>query len=161
MARILDVRDGVFEFLTGVVAPEEFDQLTRGYVARDNLIELDGKRIRIFPEAYADAERLARRRVAKEYAVVIVCEELYREPAQAGNDGPVPQEWVDERVDWVEANVFNPLNTAFVREADGLLLGSLRTQTCEVTVVYDPARLDQEKLFWSMIRAAYREGTEG
>src|SRR5262249_8427642 len=140
MARITEVAAGVFEFLAGIIAPSDPDKLTRGYAARDNLIGLDGKRVRIFPEAYGDAERLARRRVAKEYAVVIVFEEPYLEPAQAGEDGPVPQEWIDDRVNWVETYLFNPLNTSFVRQEDGLLLDTLRTQMCEVTTVYDPAR---------------------
>jgi hypothetical protein len=161
MARINEVRDGVFDFLDDTIAPAEPDRLSRGYAVRDKLIELDGKRIRIFPEAYGDAERLARRRIAKEYAIIVTIEEPYLEPAQAGDDGPVPLDWIDERVDWVEENVFDPLNESHVREADGLLLDSLRTQTCEVTVVYDPGRIDQEKLFWSMIRVAYREGSEG
>jgi hypothetical protein len=160
-ARISEVCAGVLDYLAGLINPVAPDVVEGAYAAADQLETLDGKRVRVYPAKYGDAERLARYRVMKEYAVAVVAEVPYLAAASPDPAGAVPPAWVDDQVGWVEANIFDPLNTAFVHAEDGLLLGALTCWTCAVTVVYDPVRLAEEKLFVSIVEVAYRESTEG
>ena len=160
-ARISEVCDGVLAFLGGLINPQPPDVVEGAYVTADAIETLDGKRVRVFPVAYGDAERLARWRVMKEYKVATVVEVPYLAPATPAAEGAVPVAWVADQIGWVEANVFDPLNTAFVHAADGLLLGALTCWSCAVTQVYDPLRLAEEKVFVSIVETAYRESGEG
>jgi hypothetical protein len=160
-ARIIDVCAGVLDFLAGVIQAAPPDTVEGAYAARDQLETLDGKRVRVFPAKYGDAERLARWRVMKEYTIAVVVEIPYTAAASPLAVGAVPPAWVDQQVGWVEANIFDPLNTTFVHAADGLLLDSLTCWTCTVTGVYDPVRLAEEKVFVSILEIAYRESETG
>jgi len=160
-ARITEVSAGVLNFLAGVIQPAPPDVAEAAYAATDVLETLDGKRVRVVPVSYGDAERLARRRVMKEYKVATVIEVPYLAAASPAAEGAIPPDWVDQQVAWVEANIFDPLNETFVHAEDGLLLGSLTCWACEVTSVYDPIRLAEEKLLVSIVETSYRESVEG
>ena len=160
-ARISEVCDGVLAFLGGLINPQPPDVVEGAYVTADAIETLDGKRVRVFPVAYGDAERLARWRVMKEYKVATVVEVPYLSPASPAASGAVPPAWVDDQIAWVEANVFDPLNTAFVHKADGLLLGTLTCWSCAVVLVYDVQRLAEEKVFASIVQVSYRESETG
>jgi len=157
-ARITEVCGGVLAKLVEVIVPVAPDQVEAAYAATDVLETVDGKRVRVYPAKYGEAARLARYRVHNEYTVAVVVEVPYLAAASAGSDGAVPPEWVDQQIAWVEANIYTPLNTTYVHEADGLLLDSLTCWTCVVSVVYDPVRLAEEKLLVSIVEVAYREG---
>ncbi|WP_157369528.1 hypothetical protein [Zavarzinella formosa] len=72
--------------------------------------------------------------------------------------GPPSKEWIAERVQFVQDIVSGALD--FVRDLlmiDGRLI---TTQTNDVTM-YDPDKLNQEKLFYSTVVFEFREITEG
>jgi len=156
-ARITEVCAGVLGFLEAIISPAPPDVAEAAYVPTDHLETVDGKRVRVVPGSYADAERLARRRMQREYKCAAIVEIPYTSAASPASSGAVPPEWVDQQIAWVEANVFDPLNESFVHAEDGLLLGSLTCWGCEVTLVYDPIRLAEEKLFVSIVETSYRE----
>lgn len=163
MAEMSAVCDGIKTFLVGLIEPAAPDTIRHKTVSFDRLEDWDGKRVRVIDNGFDDVERIARRRVIKEYRVVVVCEEPYLQPASASADGPIPQAKIDQWLTWVKVNVYDPLNDSFVRKADGaLLLGTLWTHTCALIAPgYDPERLNQEKVFASFIELAYREFAEG
>jgi len=158
MSRVLEACDAVADFLSERI--EEEVAVSRRYVATDEYATMTGRKIRVYPEGYTDAERLTKRRTYKELRVVVVVEERYEAPGVAGDNDPVPTAWVDERVDWVEESVFDPLNDKGVHGND-LLADRFRNYTCEVTVVADPQRLQESKVFFSLITVSYREQAEG
>lgn len=158
-ARITEVCDGVAAFLADLIAPAAPPETV--YATSEELHTADGKTVRVFPASYGDAERLARRRVVSEYRVMVVVEIPYPDAAQPDPAGAVPPAWVREQTAWVDANVYGPLNTAHTHESGGRLLDALTCWTCAVTVVYDPVRLAEDKLYVSVVEAAYREGSEG
>ena len=157
------VCEGVRTFLADLIEPAAPDTIKHKTASIDRLEDWEGKRVRVLDNGFDDVERIARRRVIKEYRVVVVCEQPYLEAALSTTDGPVPQAKIDQWLTWVKVNVYDPLNEAFVRKADGpLLLNALWTHTCMMEPPgYNPARLNQEKVFVSIIELAYREFAEG
>jgi hypothetical protein len=117
------------------------------------------KVVRVYGLGYGVAERVARRRVHKEYRVGVEVIEEYEDAADPGTGSPVPEDWLDDRIDWVEENVFTLLDNLGVEIKDRLL-GACWPHTCEVTMVFDPLLL-QSKVFRSSVEVAYREQVEG
>ncbi len=152
-SRILDCRDAVVTYLGTL--PEAVESQA-AYTVRDNAITMDGMLVRVFAAGYGDGERLARARINKDLDIVVTIEELYTEAASNDASGPVPSDWVDQRVTFVEEKIFNPLNVKGELVTD--LLGQrFRIITAKVTTVYDPDRLGGSKLFWSMLELSYQE----
>ena len=85
----------------------------------------------------------------------------YEMAAQASQDAPVPKEWLDDQLGWVDVNIYGYLNDR-VKVKDRLL-GSLWPETCRYldTLRYSEPDLVTDKLLWSVVEVAYREGRKG
>lgn len=159
-SRILTACDGVKDLLVAELDLAEPDEIQRAYVPVIDRADFEGMRFWVYPAAYRDAERQARRRVKKELRVAVEFERKYGDPATPDPAGRVPVEWVDLQVEYVETTVFDLLNDTGVREGD-LVAGRFRTESCEVTTVVDPGRLHADKVFASLIEVVYSETAEG
>lgn len=159
MSRVQEVCDEVRAMLADQL-PEPAS-VSRAYSPSVDRKDFSGRTIWVVPAAYMDAQRLARKLVHKGVKVIVVVAERYESPAQSDPDEPVPNEWVDTRVDWVEEHVFDLLNETGVHDPAGRLLGRFQPWSCEVTVVFDAERLNTDKVFWSLIEVEYRETAEG
>lgn len=157
MARISELCQEVRDILANELPPA--DSAERAYAYEPKVVSPGGKVIRVFGVGYSTAERITRRHVHREYRVAVEVWEQYEEPQQAGTAGPVPTEWLDERVEWVQANVFEVLDGLGL-EIEDRLLGAFWPQTCEVPVLYDEDRL-HAGIFRSVVEVAYREQVEG
>lgn len=157
-AAILKLADEVRAMLADEL-PEPA-RVSRSYTPDLDRKNLTGRLVWVIPAAYLDAARVARKRVHTGNKLAVVVAERYEEPAQADPDEPVPNEWVDERVDWVKAHVFDLLNNTGIEQADRLL-GRFWPHTCEQSIVFDVDKLGHEKTFWSLTEVEYREQVEG
>lgn len=119
-----------------------------------NLDTLTGRHVDVWHSGYADNGPATREEGFFSVTLAVVICERY-EPKEA-----IPDEWVDELVDWVEQYVFNPLSTIGETTLEGsggnpLRLGEWWTQNLVMAVVCDPDLLRTQKVFWSEIELTY------
>jgi len=154
--RHLEAADEIKDILADQLPPAA--HVARVYAPDQEFRTFTGRWLWVIPTVSPDVARLARRRMLTEYGFSIVYTRRYEDPASASHDGPVPNSWVDEECGWVNENVYTFLNDR-VRQ-DVRLLDSLWPETCTLAVKFDPAELAQ-KVLWSLVEVAYREGRRG
>lgn len=115
---------------------------------------LKGRKVYVLRASRAD-EVANRGEDANDYTLVILVVEKFR------NQGEAPEEWIDERVAWVEwllNAVANPRGTRLLADED--VPGSgLWPQEAELAVVLDAEEIGRG-LFASQINVTYREQVE-
>lgn len=154
--RHLEVAEELKELLQDQLPPAV--KVARVYAPEEDHKRPAGRFVWVIPTTEQDVQRLARRRMLSEYGCSIIVTEHYVEPAEASNEGPVPQAWVDDQCGWVKENIYTFLNDR-VRASDRLL-EALWPETCRIAVKCDPDQL-LGKTFVSVVEVTYREGREG
>jgi hypothetical protein len=108
-----------------------------------------GRRVYVFSARERHEGPFTRAEDINLYTVGVMVLELY-----TGTDPEPPLDWVDERVGWVEANVYDRIGDA---RADPPIVEDADPMVQEWVKVYDPDALRQLKLFWSEIHVTYRK----
>lgn len=166
-ARILEALDALVAKITAEVPPGQAI-VEDVFASADKLTTEQDEapsplfRVYVYPASYFEFARVARKRVENQYDFSILITKLYTEPAQPLPTARISKTWVRECIEWANQYVYIPINAAGVHldETDPIL-DELRPVTCNVTVVFDPERLDQQKRFWSLIDVSYQETERG
>lgn len=168
LARSLDACDTVVADIAAAWSPQAPDGVRRAYVPRIGFSGdhknslLAGRQVYAFPAPWRSPEAASRGELLHEYTVVVVVAERYTVDGQVPQ-GPVPDEWVDARVLFVEQQ-FNRLKDP-TRVLTGARVQLYRHPEVEATLdeVYDLADLLEHKAFWSQFTITFLEivGTAG
>lgn len=148
MADVLDLADSIADAIGDSWSPGVGDTCERVYRFTLNLEEMTGRYVYVLPSAYGFPEPLTRSQDTEELTVSVVVAERYTDP------GPVPTEWVDVRVDFVETHVIGLDDS---RAPD--LPGGFYAWSSEVNPVYDLEELNQRNLFLSVVNLTFRRST--
>lgn len=111
-----------------------------------------GRRLYVFGATQKQVSPADRGADLNEYGIAVVVMERY-----VGDEPVPPRAWVDERVAWVEANVYDRLGDA----RDNELPAGVWPDTQEWTAVYDPGLLRSHKLFRSEVTLGIRRVDAG
>ena len=95
---------------------------------------------------YTQAEQVSRDEDSYDYQVGILVVERYP------GAGTPPKAWLRERKEWVESNIFRPLNDSRV-----LLAGAFRAYQSPEVISIDREAAMMHHLFWSELVLIYRE----
>lgn len=145
--RLVQVCEAACGAVTTAWEPAEPDECTRDWVTEEDLATLEGRKVFVLPGGAKTIDRLTRGSLLNEYAVSIRVIERYTD-----RDRP-PAVWIDERVKFLDTI----LGALDITAAASYLLGSLWTETIEVTEVCDLTELMVRKLFYAEIEVAFRE----
>lgn len=148
MSDIASLADAVKDAIVATWAPTGDDTASRGYQFTFDLETMTGRHVRVLPASYGFPEPSTRASDVEELAVVVVVAERYADA------GPVPDAWVDERVDFVETHV-----VALDDSRNAELAGGFYAWSSEVSPVYDLDELRQRNLFLSTVRLTFRKLT--
>lgn len=138
--------------------PSAPSSVNRGYghVRRVDLAEQVGRQVVIFPIGYTNGPA-ERGHDFYEHRIGVVVFEKY--PDAAGSDVLVPDEWIDERVDWVNQFVVEGLDFTH-DETYGAVAPfnrNLQTLSNDVPEMFDAEKLVTDKQFWCSVEIEYRE----
>lgn len=119
-----------------------------------NLETMTGRHVDVWHTTYADNGPATREEGFFSVTLAIVISERYELKQQ------IPDEWIDDLVNWVEQYVFNVLGTVEERTLEGstsnpLRLGQWWTQSIVMAVVCDAELLRTQKVFWSEIELTF------
>ena len=133
----------------GPAAPSEAKRLYQT-PEPTRLKSLTGRKVWLFPAEYGD-EPATRAEALHTYRFGLVVFERYP------TAGPVPDEWMDERVDWVAGDLSDWLN--FGGDRPFLQIGDREVFTAErePVQVYDPGELIKRNTFWSELEYVFQE----
>lgn len=144
-SRILSLADFIKDVLIANV-PNDVT-VERKFSVTKRVEDLTGKHLWVFPLDYADNGPETRTEYALDVRIGVVYAERYAQP------GSIPDEWLDDRVEFVELSIFDPLN---VNQGSYGAAGEYWPQTAAVTTLYDMDALKQLKVFWTELEFVYR-----
>lgn len=159
-ADIITLADFVVETLEGLLGSGSDTEVQRVWSVTRKMGTFTGRKVDVYPDQYNRTEPETRLEDFYEGYLVIAIWERYEERSPEG-DFPVPNEWVDERVNYVEQEIYNPLQAARIEWQVGSSQYTYRCFMGEVVVVCDPQLLRQHKVFSSEIRLGFRQLKEG
>ncbi len=147
-ANILAVCDALVEWIAAGLDSPTDAVVERVYLAPLDLSADTDRHVWVFPATYTNS---AATRGEDEwvYSVGVVVAERCPEPGEASVS------WLDERVEFAEAKVFDALDFSRVPLVFDTTRRLLTTQG-DVTV-YDDQKLPSKNLFWSEMRFEFRE----
>jgi hypothetical protein len=145
LARVLAACDGVAEAINAVWMPVPPDVCRRSYGEEIDADRLDGRRVLVMPTSARWAEQITRAAGLHENGVSVLVVERY---AQAGK--PI-EEWMDERVAWVQ-DLLDLFDNARYPRA----LADFYPQGTNVEPVYDQEEYLSRKLFVSVLQLTLR-----
>lgn len=146
----VEVANAVVELLTDTFDDTDIE-VSRQWKKRNNLGTIEGRKVDVFPTSMADEGPASRKQNFYDVAISVVCIERYINE----DDPQVTDVWIDERVLFVEEEIFNILSD-----------GRLRLQTtngvywpdkAEITVLCSMSYLDENNIFWSEVEVTYRK----
>ncbi len=153
-SRVNEVCDALIDRLVSLLPSGDKTTFERTYVPdildaefAAGLLGLTGRKVYVMPASYGQAEIATRSQDLNRYGPSVLVVERYTEA------GGVARPWLDDRVEWVERQVFGPLQNLRAEP----LLGSLWSHAADVTLVFDPDFLREHKLFWSEVTFEFRE----
>lgn len=156
-ARSKEVRDAIVARILAWWTDRGADDAVSGLYRVDITAEsLTGRKIQVFPLRTA-GELVNRLEDANDYAFAVWIVERYT------GEGDPTEEWIDERVEWVELlwkELGNPRGERLLADP-GEPDSGLWPDVAEITTVYDHDELVEGKLFASVVTVVYREHTEG
>jgi len=130
----------------------------RVYETTHDLGEVDGRKVEIYPLSYVPFEPATREEAYYDFRYSIVTLERFREHKR------VPRIWLDDRVTFVEEQIFNPLDPTNKERAELILVidsDSYWPIEVECTTVYEYNILRQNKVFWSEVEVVFRKLDKG
>src|SRR4051794_41184916 len=98
---LIDLCDEVVTVIQDLVGSGEDIQVARAYRQELNLGKFNGRQVRVFPKSYTSPTVVTRSEVSWLASLIVVIAERY--PL----DGFPPNDWMDERIVWVEQNIFD------------------------------------------------------
>lgn len=127
--------------------------VSREYEVTHDMGSFTGRKVEIYPLMYNPDEDATREETFYDFRYSFVVMERYRDK------GIVPKAWIDERVEFVEEYIFNPLDQRIIT----VIADSRKywTTEVEVTSVYDFDMLRQFKVFWSEVETTFRKISVG
>lgn len=155
MARILDVCDAAVALIAAAWSPAAPDGASRIY-AKDIALQksagatlLAGRQVYVFPKANQLDSVIDARTKLNKYSFGIVIAERY-----ADGPGPVPDAWMDARVDFVEQSILKTLSDLTVR-LSGAWIDPRRLQG--IDGVYDRDEMQKRLAFWSTCSFTFQD----
>lgn len=145
-ARIVTVADAVKDRINDNLDPALSATVARVFHVDIDSKDLSGRQVYVFPAGYMDVEPATRSDDLKEFRIGIVIVERY-----TASEFPTDS-WMEERLEWVQNNVFDRL----VDPRVGVLLDCLWPDTATV-LAWDYDLLVEKKLFFSEVEINYRE----
>jgi hypothetical protein len=145
-ARLVEVAEAVVERLTKRLDDPASATVEREYVVEIDAAKLEGRKVYVLPGGVENQGPASRAEDFDDYKVGVVVVERH-----AGQRSDL-SEWADERVLWVQTQIWERLQD--VRE--GLLLDCLWPQLSN-WLAYDYDLLREKKLFWSEVEVTFRE----
>jgi len=134
------------------------DLVRRVYLAPVNLDRAEpwaGRRVYLFPAAYRD-DPATRAEDSREYTVGVWVAERY--PDEMAADSDDCRDWLDERVGFVETQVYDALDFGRRDKTPKLQFDGRRVWTDAARVTaYDWERLNALELFLSQLEFTFRE----
>jgi hypothetical protein len=144
---ILKLADDLATALTNSLGSGETNvDIARAYRIEFDLSSIIKRYVRIFPVGYAGLEPVTRREDYYDVILRLTIVERYTGKGDPSND------WLDERVDWVETNIFNP----FADSRAPFRLGEYWSQFASVESVYDYDLLNEDQVFASDVLLTFR-----
>ena len=141
---LLDLCDELVTVILGLIGSGEDITVSRAYRQELNLGKFTGRQIKVFPKSYTSPSVITRREVSWLVSLIIVIAERYV------GDGYPPDSWTDERIVWVEQNIFDVFGNV-----EPFRLGKYWCETADVTVAYDYNLLTEDKVFWSEVELGF------
>ena len=151
IAPTLTLCDNLVSALSAAWKPVAPSKVARGYLERIDLSEVKGRLVLFFPEGY-DNRPAARGLDWFTHRVMVLVFERYADAADSSVT--VPQEWIDERVDFVYSRIVQGFD--FSRGAP-TWNANLTTLSADVTEIYDAEKLEQNKEFWCAVEIVFQE----
>lgn len=143
---ILKLADAVADLIRSNLASGSEWEVNRVYEIKHNLGTFTESKIDVVPGAYADEGPSTRKDNWFDALISIVVTKRYQDA------GDVPDEWMDDLIDFVETNVFN------VFSANDLEIDeSWWPQAINVVVLYDMEQYRRNKTFWSEVEVTFRK----
>lgn len=145
------------DLLTAGIPPESGEPsvvVARRWKRRDsdkNLELMSQRHVDVWHSTYADNGPATREEGYFSVTLSVVVCERYQPKEE------IPEEWIDDLVNWTEQYVFNVLDATAenIEGVDTLRLGDWWTQNLVMTVVCDPDLLRTQKVFWSEVELTY------
>ena len=153
-ARVTEVCQLLIDRLVSLLPAGDLTTFERAYVPTildadfaANIAALAGRKVYVMPSTYGQAEIASRGQDNNRYGPSVLIVERYTDA------GGVADAWLDDRIAWVESQVYGPLQNLRADPLDG----TLWPHSADVAVVYDPDFLREHKLFWSEVHFEFRE----
>lgn len=145
-ARVVELASAV---AAAIAAKFSGETVVSEYISDDNLSAISGRKIHVYPGAYAETEPATREKKWRDYTVEVMTRTRYTDA------GDIPKSWIDDQMAFVE-QVWSFASDE--RDADlAVAIGDAIPFTTEVTVPYDPDFLREFKVFQSEFTVTYRE----
>ena len=154
--RTLTLCDNLVTYLLGQWKPQAPDGASRAYLSRIDLSTVKGRQVLIFPVSYTNRPA-DRGNDFYTHGVMALTFERYTDAADA--EDTVPQEWVDERVDFVNTYIAEGFD--FTHDTTFGALApfnrQLQTLSSDVPDIFDAEKLATQKEFWCAVELQFRE----
>lgn len=157
-ARINQAIDAMIQRWANGLAPNDTTTFSRPYLRTitdaefvANVSTIAGRQVFAVPLDYSQLEFASRSDDLNQKTVGVLIVERYM-----GAD-IVPDTWIDDQVEWVEKQIYDPLQN--MRRDP--LLGSLWSHNVTVTTICDDEKLRSKKLFWSELIFEFHEVVRG
>lgn len=148
-----DVSDAAAGLIVTAWDPGGNDEVVRDYVNQSSLATFIGRKVFVFPleDGAFQVQRENRSEVLNAFKVQFEILERFTQP------GTPTQEWLDERVDFIDL-VYSAVDLILPTNR---LLGSLWTETLTITQKADLRSVTENKLFFASIEAEFDEIISG
>jgi hypothetical protein len=142
---LIDLCDELVTVIQGNLSSGDDIEVTRAYRQELDLGKFTGRKVRVFPKSYTSPDVITRREVLWQASLVIVVAERFTD------NGFPDNAWMDERIVWVEQNIFDVFGNV-----EPFRLGKYWCESADVTVAYDWELLNEDRVFWSETELVFR-----
>lgn len=167
-ARECDLGDAIVTYLQSLwTTRSDPDAVQRVWVANiglnpdDPQTLVEGRQIFVIPVSQSTPERMSRAELDNLYTFVILTAERYTDKT-GGYSGDPPNDWIDERVAFVEQTVYYPLGDPSLVLSGSVVKSAwpARTERPVIDVLLDRERLLQDRCFLNQITVVFEDLTD-
>lgn len=115
---------------------------------------MSGLYVWVFPVSDKEAGKLDKLSDQMGPRIAVVCAEKCADVRDSDSPEPVPDEWVCERINTVETEVFDVLRQERTDIEDQVITG-VWPESADWVQVFDPELLSGDRVFWSEIEVEY------
>lgn len=157
-SRAASVRDGVVAAIQAAWSPSAPDGVS-GVWAKDIVLDVDkggdrlltGRQVFVIVASQTQPRVADRKGSLRRYVVGVLVAERYE-----GGAGAVPTEWIDERVEWAEANVLDLLANPNITLSDGAVRLAFDEEQ-GIDAILDREILQKHRTFWSVATFVFQQ----